>query len=161
MKKVLILEGPAGSGKTHFLQQQQAVVRLEYSGRTKTAETAFEHFQLKLAKALEMSSEEVWIDRGGLSQAVYGTIRGETTVEQVVQSLAHYLQAFEELQRSFGIKQIVKVQFVLLVPSLQTILERRAKSNRSYPYSASEEQELYIKAYLLLPKAFRGGIRNE
>ena len=167
---ILILEGPAGSGKTWATRVlvengfklvprnagiQPALIR-DYSYYQDDALRSQQKDLVNLSLAINYARESqnhVVIDRCLLSQLVYGSLRRKTIPKGNVGSLAHHLKQLSsliardyDLRRSFDLPRIEndpRFLFVILYPSVRRLNEQRAKTDKKYPFPAEAELMRY------------------
>ena len=189
---LIVVEGPAGSGKSTFLEKLRpdltgVATILDNSGPLfgmggnarsfeKGADEALKHMRdiahlmRMVYSAYYLSPDRTFIaDRFMLSQLVYGSIRRENLWSQQIltRTLTSIKVQFDQLymqvrQRDLapipGVPKL-KIDFLILGPSVQTLEHRRASArNREYPYSAYVEVEAYRKMYFDLQSL---GVRTQ
>jgi hypothetical protein len=173
--KLLVVEGPAGSGKTTLIRE------MLYAGVGQTPEIPFtiprprtyegkvhlsmvkDHLSSYYALNYLNSERAVILDRWLISQLVYGSLRGETFIEQsTVSQIIDYgidnLElAYRELQVRLG-KPYPKAErlkldvcFLMLLPSVEDLAMRRFTAKREFPYLEEEELTAYQMVSRLMP----------
>lgn len=164
-KPIIIAEGPAGSGKTTFANTlaknsggRLALIERSISDRnpdgTKAVIESFLNDTVKFALAMSHPSGAV-IDRCFLSQWVYGNLRRNTLKppKPSVDTLLFHTEGFiaallEDLAVRSGRTDpevVPHILYVILLPSVRTLVERREQAGREFPWHPSAEQDLYAR----------------
>ena len=171
MKQLIVVEGPAGSGKSTLCSQLSEALGLPHISRsmptrdpsvTQAAlESSFnDHY--KLVRAL-MTPNGAIVDRCTLSQHVYGVLRGTDYDRQSAGATIHHLSRLVQEYANdlmFRLGQQIdwpEIQVILLLPPTEVIEKRRSYCQREFPWSAQMERDLYSAfsyvAPALLPKS--------
>lgn len=175
MPKVIVFEGPAGSGKTTALK---AVMESEeLSGKVATAEllptfdrprsyegrdgvllSQMKDYRTTLQLLSHVGPEAVIVDRWYISQWVYGTIRRNEYDLNYYQGLWLIQNAFltyeqaarELLTREWPTKPVLTtpldILFVFMLPDTPVLNYLRSHADREFPYSPENECWMYGKA---------------
>lgn len=167
---IYVMEGPAGCGKSTMIKslQEQFLwkppaehIKFERP-RAYLAETGIVLSQVKdylsmLSALIDMSGVPLVLDRWGMSQWVYGSIRsgvtpGISTGLGILVSTIRTVQAGyrEFLYRSGSGFQDLKIsldlRFVVLLPSVEILNQNRSSCGKEYPYHPQVELRCYEAA---------------
>lgn len=164
-KRILVLEGPAGSGKStlnSFLTEKVCAVPVRSSlpNRDPEAEDAIIASTIndysKIVRALASSSSTMVIDRLVLSQVVYGRLRklrggesvgclGPQHLRKLMSGLL-YRAVFELQTRSYGHYNLpgVEIAWLVLLPTPAVLRYRREVCGKSYAWDATTEIDSYL-----------------
>lgn len=175
---IFILEGPSGSGKTTFMKTLRNMGKLQlvelpvevprpraYEFEDKGIRLSSLKDMLHIWSALTTETQlPLGIDRGFLSQQVYGVIRGslglasdfpslssqQTTASGTrfhIRKLMNWI--LEDLEDRGGPAQLLPdFHFVFYLPSPEIIQDRRNHATgREYPYPVLLEHHLYSELY--------------
>lgn len=178
VKRMVIIEGPAGSGKSTLIdklhtgewaRKREPLLNLP---RPRSYEGIYGN-QLSQIKdhlaVLDLLSDDpektpLLVDRFFFSQMVYNAIRtgkdeiSHTMVHRLLASLKlSVLCASQEWQSRCDATQPYEpyavthhLHFHFILPALPLLRERRSKTDREFPFSAEQELALYIHAHLYL-----------
>lgn len=166
-KKILIVEGPAGSGKSFIaakLAEKIGAAHISNSLGKRGFETPEEpaiasaiNDYSKMIKAIAAPEYLVIIERLILSQQVYGSIRdpdlthnqslyfGEDLIAQRIQHLTSMAISELSWRLTPALPSIATttMSFLIVIPDVSQIAEQRSKTNKAYPNSAGLEYALY------------------
>lgn len=164
-KTIYIVEGPAGAGKSTFLEHwPDLVVSIKsgdrsYSNHFPSLHAAFEKDLAALAQCLGILRKKsfVFMDRGFLSHRVYTSIRTGEQKVGIVSALAEAQELLRALMtglyyRGFFIPEDVRIVFVVLLPLPSLIKRFRFQSPKEYAYSADLEFQKYHQLAGEMPK---------
>lgn len=171
-KTLYIVEGPSGSGKSTFLKT------LEGMGKLSIARTpveiprprAYEHEDNGVSLSSFKDMAHLWaalmnpatfvaMDRGFISQLVYGAIRKNEIRIKGVDRLRYHISSFiyflsEDLRLRGSDLVVPSVEFVFFLPPAHVIEDRRRHSSiHDYVYPVEKELELYRQALSYLSGA--------
>lgn len=163
-KKIIIVEGPAGSGKSTLISSWTDRIhqdpKLEKDPPRDYGETSALKSMMKdhfaLMKAFDYKGDRpVVIDRCFFSQYVYESIRSgrETQYLYTVEAFMNAIRdmSFEYAVRSFQPVQRVSVDFVWVTPkSYDQLLQFRIVRGKEYPFPVAEEFLRYKSLYQLV-----------
>lgn len=173
-RHIYIFEGPSGSGKTTFLKTLEGMGVLSLVKppielpRPRAYEDSDNGIRLSALKdlvhlwtAVANDLPKQAIDRGYLSQLVYGSIRlghdhpmthGISLLKSQISMLLEYSRGDLYFRGStLGIPE-TRVHFIWYLPSVEVIEDRRAHStNREYAYPTEIEHRFYSELWNYLP----------
>jgi len=167
-KRLLILEGPAGSGKSYMVDRLVDLttgavgtysVRSSMFPREPDAEEIIHQSllndTLKIFEAMR-SDEPAVVDRL-FGQRVYGRLRGGEPPSFSINWFERLLRfvnlVTSEISWRSGVhpgipvsrRYTLRVLWVMLTPDLMTLTAQREKAGREYPWSATQELKEYVR----------------
>lgn len=171
-KRIYIFEGPSGSGKTTFIktlsnmnliQEVESPVELQRPRAYMDSDNGVRRSSLKdmifyWSAITQPSLLPLAIDRGFISQLVYGTIRqgGDklpslAALRSHIETLTHYITYDLVFRGAEPQPELPIIKYVFYLPLPHVINERRAHAtNRTYTYDSQQEHYLYSQAFLQL-----------
>jgi hypothetical protein len=166
-RAILVVEGPAGSGKSTIIDLLDSV---GFYPLHKTSKNVRDYQELgdaalmsqikdikNFARAIQLTPDEIPVmDRFILSQQVYGAIRrADNRLASPHQLITHIHEMSDLLLSDYLMRQgvhigkahvsPVEVYFLVLLPSVARLNYQRGTSGKEYPFSAKREIELYKK----------------
>lgn len=164
---IYIIEGPAGAGKSTWIGQKfephQVVVRKnqdgvkrDYGGSAPVVSFDKDIDQLRRAfgEVYYANTAVRVIDRGWISQFVYESLRAgkfdkglASRYWNSTKGLIHSMRdnfIHRHLRRESTGAQLW-VEFIMYLPSYQALVDRRASSQKEYPFDPKDELDYYLQ----------------
>lgn len=159
--KVIIIEGPAGSGKTiiagKIADKEGTIIYDPLPGVKvrdhKGPELSFQRDMMHIYRMVtDKDHETLILDRFWLSALVYDSLRqqgyfGSAILQSHMGYLSEIINSIKSdfYMRGFPTNVHLDLEFIFNLPPVEEILERREKSSKSYPFDAAAELTLYSK----------------
>ncbi len=158
--EVIVLEGPAGSGKSTVLKQIEESWDEGYINLSNGLELPRDHgsplpsYARDMAAIYNIVCEEQYgyiaLDRFWFSTLVYDSLRQQgffssDIIEHHRESLNDLIQVIGQnfKDRGFYVNESIRFTFYLLLPPIQEVLDRRESTGKVYPFDAGAELALY------------------
>lgn len=168
-KTLLIIEGPAGCGKTTLTTGIEGgstipVVRSSLGKRTIDSAEAIIRSSIndytKLISALSIPQPLVVIERFMISQLVYGGLRNpglrlpsseyiSSVLVDAVQSARHDLRIRGAESEGIQVPS-ASLRFLFIIPTVAQLTDRRRSGGKEYPWPAELELSKYHEVYTRL-----------
>lgn len=162
---LFIVEGPAGSGKSYQIKSNsdlwKEVPRVaelprprSYDGLEGIMLSHLKDTQTAVSLAYQDWNQVHVVDRWVLSQLVYGALRGKfrihsglvyALIQSGIQNIAAAVE--ERMIRSHQVpgptRLDLHLEFLILLPEPDSLIQQRVEGKKEYPYSARDEISMY------------------